>query len=187
MAGLRITGGELKGRRIRVPSGPGLRPMMERVRLAMFSVLGHDLLDGARILDLFSGTGAIGIEALSRGAGHADFVEANRIRARAIERSLQELSIDTAGRVYRMRVSRALSTLTGPYDLVFADPPFSLDDWDGLLEEISEGRVMTKDGTLVVEHPKKVELSERYGGIVKQQDRRYGDVVLSIYSERGSG
>ncbi len=160
---------------------------MERVRMAMFSVLGAEKVEGAKVLDLFAGTGAIGIEALSRGADRADFVEADRRRAAAIEGSLRELAPESTGRVYRMRAERALSSLDGRYDIVFADPPFSMVDWDGLMERVSESAVVTDGGTLVIERPKRLELGERYGGLVRQQDRNYGDASLSIYAELGRG
>ena len=161
--------------------------MMERVRMALFSALGAGRLAGARALDLYAGTGAIGIEALSRGAALADFVEADRRRAEAIRESLRELAPEGAGRVYRMKAERALSALEGPYDLVFADPPFSLDDWDGLMERAAASQALAAGGWLIVERPKRVRLNERYGGLVKQQDRLYGDVAISIYAEGGRG
>ena len=161
--------------------------MMERVRMAMFSVLGAEQVEGAKVLDLYAGTGAIGIEALSRGADQVDFVEADRRRAGAIEESLRNLAPDSTGRVYWMKAERALSRLEGPYDIVFVDPPFSMENWDGLMERASESAVLTDGGTLVIERPKRLELGERYGGLVKQQDRNYGDVALSIYTELGRG
>ena len=161
--------------------------MMERVRMAMFSVLGAEQLEGAKVLDLYAGTGAIGIEALSRGAVQADFVESDRRRAAAIEESLRDLAPEATGRVYRMKTERALSSLEGPYDIVFADPPFKMEDWDGLMERVSESAVVISGGTLVVERPKRLELGERYGGLVRQEDRNYGDASLSIYMEVGRG
>lgn len=161
--------------------------MMERVRMAMFSVLGAELLEGAKVLDLYAGTGAIGIEALSRGAERADFVEADRRRAASIEESLRDLAPEATGRVYWMKTERALFSLEGPYDIVFADPPFGMRDWDGLVERVSESAMVTGGGTLVIERPKGLELGERYGGLVRQQDRNYGDASLSIYTESGRG
>ena len=161
--------------------------MMERVRMAMFSVLGAEQLVGAKVLDLYAGSGAIGIEALSRGADQADFVESDRRRAGAIEESLRELAPDAAARVYWMKVERALSRLEGPYDIVFADPPFGMEDWDGLMERASKSTLLASGGTLIIERPKRRELGERYGGLVRQQDRNYGDAAISFYMECGDG
>ena len=86
-----------------------------------------------------------------------------------------------------MKAERALSSLEGPYDIVFADPPFSMENWDGLMERASESAALAGGGTLVIERPKRLELGERYGGLVRQQDRNYGDASISIYTEVGRG
>ncbi|MCH7626588.1 MAG: RsmD family RNA methyltransferase, partial [Chloroflexi bacterium] len=108
---LRITGGELRGRRLKSAHGSGLRPTSERVRGAMFSIIGRDAVEGARVLDLYAGTGALGIEALSRGAAWADFVESGRGRCREIRDRLRELGLDDRSRVYAGRTLKVLGTL----------------------------------------------------------------------------
>ena len=178
---VRITGGTHRGRRLRSPGGTGLRPTTEKVRGAVFSILGRDVVHGARVLDLFAGTGVMGIEALSRGAEQADFVEVDALRAKSIREGLSGLSMDERGRVYRMRVERALVSLSGVYDLVFVDPPYDLEDWDALMDGIAASGLTEAEGEVVVEYSSRTSLATRYGGLVEDTRRRYGDTSITIY------
>nr|MDQ3588361.1 16S rRNA (guanine(966)-N(2))-methyltransferase RsmD [Actinomycetota bacterium] len=119
---MRIVAGELGGRRLHAPSGRGTRPTADRVREALFSILGD--VSGARVLDLYAGSGALGIEALSRGAVAADFVDSGRRAVEAIRRNLTELGRE--GEVHRRDVLGWLAQAAGErtYDLVFCDPPY---------------------------------------------------------------
>src|SRR5437764_414764 len=112
----RIVAGVLGGRRIVAPPGRGTRPTSDRVREALFSILGADAVEGARVLDLFAGSGALGIEALSRGAASATFVESDPRAAAAIDRNLEELGL--VGRVHRRDVFAWVASGEGPYELV---------------------------------------------------------------------
>ena len=126
MGSLRIVAGTLKGRRIRVLDVAGLRPTPDRAREALFDILGHDL-SGFRVLDAFAGTGALGIEALSRGAASAAFVESDRKVSDALRGTLRELGLDARSCVVVAPADAAtLSRLAGgPFDLVLADPPYA--------------------------------------------------------------
>jgi 16S rRNA (guanine966-N2)-methyltransferase len=120
---VRVVAGTHRGRRIAAPPGRTTRPTSDRVREALFSILGPVALEGARVLDLFAGSGALGIEALSRGASEAVFVDSDARAVSAIHRNLAELGMD--GRVHRRDVFAWLDAAHAPYDLVFADPPYS--------------------------------------------------------------
>ncbi len=182
---VRIVSGRLRGRRLNINEGKGLRPTTERVRAAIFSVLGESVT-GVRALDLFAGTGALGIEALSRGADSADFVESNRRRARQIGRSLDELGLGENGKVYQGRVEDTLRRLHGRYGLVLIGAPYDLKTWDMLLGEIGGGLV-DAGGALVAEYRHGTPLKERYGALVRNVSKRYGDTGVSVYREDGSG
>jgi 16S rRNA (guanine966-N2)-methyltransferase len=119
---VRVVAGTHGGRRIEAPPGRGTRPTSDRVREALFSILG-DAVEGADVLDLFAGSGALGIEAMSRGAASATFVESDARAVAVIERNLAQLGLE--GRVHRRDVFAWLGTAGGPYGLVFADPPYS--------------------------------------------------------------
>lgn len=181
----RITGGSHRGRRLRVPKGTGLRPTTERVRGAIFSVLGAGAVEGERVLDLFAGTGALGIEALSRGASGADFVEANGRLAQQLQKNLAELALADRCRVHRRTVARAIATLEGPYGLVFADPPYGSVDLDVLMRSLNEASLVRRGGLVVVEHRSTEPMADAYGRLVQTHDRRYGDTSVRIYSSGG--
>ena len=184
----RITGGEHRGRKLRAARVPRMRPTSERVRAAIFSMIGQATVAGGRVLDLYAGSGALGIEALSRGAGRVDFVEGNARLCRGIRQSLDELGLTDRGRVYRRSVETALGELKGEYDVVFADAPYEDDPWAELMERL-EGLELLVDGALVVaEHHRRLDLAESYGRIVRSRSRRHGDTVVSVYefgSENG--
>jgi 16S rRNA (guanine966-N2)-methyltransferase len=173
---LRITGGELGGRRIHAPKGAKLRPTTERVREAVFSILGD--ISGARVLDLFCGTGALAIEALSRGAAEATLVDTH---PRAARKNVEDLDLTDRATVVRAEVARFLRRAEqGSYDLVLCDPPYRLADRrmadlapliPGVLAE--SGRVMTEsspDNPLQIELPVLVE-------------RTYGDTLIRVYGD----
>ncbi len=172
---MRVVAGIAGGRRIQTPTGRQLRPTSERVREAVFSSLWSlGVLDGARVLDLFAGSGAMGIEALSRGATSATFVEADPVAARTIEANLAATGLETAGsRVVHADVARFLDDPGCWFDLVFADPPYAFSDWPAVL-----GRLPADLG--VLESRREVDpgmgwmivRSARYGGTVVTTVRR---------------
>lgn len=181
MAHLRITGGTHRGRRLKVPPGLGVRPTSDRVKQALFNILGPQVV-GARVLDLFAGSGALGLEALSRGAGLCLFVENHPRALAALRENLAALGMDSEGRVLDLDVRRALPALKreGPFDLVLADPPYE----KGLVAAAlsAAAAVLVPGGILVVEHspgepPGEVE------GLRLYDQRGYGQTRLS-YLER---
>ena len=178
---IRITSGVFKGRRIKSVESSELRPTTEKVRAAIFSILGHDQMNNAKVLDLFAGTGALGIEALSLGASLAHFVESDRRRASMIQQTLEELSVSNKSRVIRGRVENVLGTLDKPYGFVLIGAPYDLKSWDLLLSEIDQELLLDSEGYLVVEYRYGTALRERYGRLVEQSKRKYGDTGLSVY------
>ena len=121
---VRITGGQLRGRIIHFQASNSLRPTTSRVRGAIFTILGADTLDGARVLDLFSGTGSMGIEAISRGAEHVDFIESEQRRCKEIRNLLKSFNINQRARVIYVDAVEKIDRLDCSYDLLFADPPY---------------------------------------------------------------
>ena len=174
MPELRITGGELGGRRIQAPKGTKLRPTTERVREAVFSILGD--VSGARILDLFCGTGALAIEALSRGAAEATLVDTHPQAAR---RNLEALELTDRAQTVRADAARFLRRAeAGSYDLVLCDPPYRLADrlaadLDPLIRHVlaKSGRVMTESSP---DNPLQMELP-------LLRERTYGDTLIRVY------
>jgi len=175
MGDLRVTGGELRGRRFAVPRGArNLRPTTEKVREAIFSILGD--LSGARVLDLFCGSGSLAIEALSRGAGSATLVDTKPAGAR---RNLEELGLADRAETIRSDAARFLRRAEpSSFDLVLCDPPYRLADrLAGELEALIP-KVIAGGGRLVVETSPDGPLPV---GLPLLRDRRYGDTLIRVF------
>ncbi|MEZ5309334.1 MAG: 16S rRNA (guanine(966)-N(2))-methyltransferase RsmD [Microthrixaceae bacterium] len=140
---LRVVAGSLRGRRLETPAGESTRPTADRVREAVFNSLdASGFIRGAKVLDLFAGSGALGIEALSRGAGEVTFIENSRPAVGVIRSNVEFLGLDGSSRIIAADVMAYLSTRRDHFDLVLADPPYAFDQWDELLELIDADAVM---------------------------------------------
>ncbi len=177
---MRITGGVARGLRLDVPSGVRVRPTSDRVRSALFQILAQELSD-AVVLDLYAGTGALGIEALSRGAARVDFVERDPKMSSAIERNLARAGFAERGHVYRALVEQAVAFLEGPYHLILLDPPYELAGVGQIMEALNRPGLLEKGGLVVMEHSSRVAVAERYGTLMRGDQSRYGDTALSVY------
>jgi len=185
---VRITGGQHRSRALHAPRGDATRPTSDRVREALFAILGSSApLAGARVLDLYAGTGALAFEALSRGAVEATLVESARPAVQAIAENARALGLERRVHVVPTSVERAAKAAGafGPFDLVFADPPYAqVSSGDapraivGLLG-VSPG-LLTPGAVLVLEHAKGDPPPE-LPGLVMEETRRYGDTSLSFY------
>ncbi len=149
-ATLRIIGGSWRGRKLSFPEIDGLRPTADRVRETVFNWL-QPITPGARCLDLFAGSGALGLEALSRGASHCDFIEHNTAAASAIKRHIAELGCGDRGTVISADALTWRSDT--PYDLVFIDPPFDANYFDAALMQVSDADLLADDGRIYLELP----------------------------------
>lgn len=178
-AKLRIAGGSARGLPLAEPRGLRLRPTSGLVREAVFNILG-DLVVDASVLDLYAGTGALGIEALSRGAARATFVDAEAAACQAILQSLSRAAFTERATVLRGRLPRALSTLTGPFDLIFMDPPYQEETASDTLLALPE--YLAADGTVVYEHGSRYNPPERLAGLQLTERRVYGDSAIALYA-----
>ncbi|HEX9860285.1 MAG TPA: 16S rRNA (guanine(966)-N(2))-methyltransferase RsmD [Nitrospirota bacterium] len=188
---MRISGGDAKGRSIKPPKHGGVRPTSDKVREALFSILGG-AVDGAAFLELYAGTGAVGIEALSRGATRAVFVDSSQKSVRLIRENLGALGYRekaaVAGRdvlVFLKKTAREL----GPFDVVFVDPPYHTGEGEKTLDALggSGGDILSGGAAVVYEHIKKHAAPDTAGRLVKRRDYTYGDTVLSVYEAGGAG
>jgi 16S rRNA (guanine966-N2)-methyltransferase len=180
---VRIVAGNLGGRVLKAPPGSTTRPTSEKVREAIFSILGPPAGDD-RVLDLFAGSGAMGIEALSRGAGHAVFVEKARPAAATLRRNLDELGI--GGAAAELVVADAISYLTRPpaqpWRWVFVDPPYRSELASRVLAHFgAHPEQLTEGGSLVVEHDRRNAPPAADGSMLRTDSRRYGDTWVSFY------
>jgi 16S rRNA (guanine966-N2)-methyltransferase len=165
---MRIVGGTARGRPLVAPPGDRTRPTSDRVREAVFNALwSRGALDGARAVDLFAGSGALGIEALSRGAAHVTFVDSDRAARRAIERNLATCGVADRATVVATPVERWLAGLAVGmrFDLAFCDPPYTYDGWDALLAALPAGLVIVEsDRPLPLPAGWDLAREARYGG-----------------------
>lgn len=180
---MRVIGGQARGRRLKVPKGQSLRPTSARVKEALFDILPHDL-SGAKVLDLFAGTGNVTIEALSRGAAEALLIDSSTESGKAIRENLRRLRLASRTKVWIVPVLRAVKLLARrgeTFDLVFLDPPYQ-QRWVGsTLRAIAEGRLLRPVGIVVAEHSTREPLEHRYGVLVLYDQRKYGDTLLSFF------
>ena len=181
----RISGGSKRGHKLRTYGGVGLRPTSEKVRSAIFSLIGPESVIGAKVLDLYAGTGALGIEALSRGADTVEFVESNPKTCGYIRRNVEDFGFAERTRITRGRVERVIGTLRTRFDLVLADPPYRSDPWEELLEGLQKGSILEEEAIVVAEHASRHEMADSYGDLSIWKRRRYGDTTVSLYRNGG--
>ena len=181
MGTVRIVGGSLRGRRLRVPDR-GVRPTSERTREAIFDILGAERVQGAAVLELYAGTGALGIEALSRGAASVDFVEGNHSVARRLTENLDALGLGGRARVRVANLGRGAlpAGLSGPWGLVFLDPPYQEEAGPRWVRRLGERGSLEPDGLLVYEC-RKGTAPPPPGAFTLATERTYGDTTVAIY------
>jgi len=183
---MRITGGRLRGRRLASIGGASIRPTSDRVREAIFSIVGQDLT-GWVVLDLFAGTGSLGIEAISRGASSAAFVENARDALRVLRRNLGLCSVYESGTtlVLEWDIGAGIPwnhpVMKGPFDLVFLDPPYREPLRLGVLKDLADSAPLSGGAWIVAESYKKETLPEAIGRLKMSDTRTYGDTRISLY------
>lgn len=186
---MRIISGKCRGRLLRTPGlgnvNAGIRPTADRVKEALFSILGGRIR-GARVLDLYAGTGALGLEALSRGADSAIFVDQGEGAIALIKKNVELCGLSERSVIIRRDLARGLSFLqefsaVGGFDLIFLDPPYRQGLVDSFLLTLSELGLLALDGVVVGEEGAEVELAETYPGLQLADHRRYGDTAIWFY------
>ncbi len=174
---IRIIAGALRGSRIDVADRPGLRPTSDRIRETLFNWLAP-FTEGASVLDLFAGTGALGIEALSRGAASVDFVEADRDTAAQLRTTLQRLKQPDS--VHAAKAERFMQAAHGPYALIFLDPPFASGTWTTIAQSLESGGFLQASALIYVEFPRATVL-EVPANWVLHRELLAGDVRAALY------
>jgi 16S rRNA (guanine966-N2)-methyltransferase len=178
---MRVIAGEARGKPLKAPRG--IRPTTDLVKGAIFSIL--EALGGKweRVLDLYAGSGALGIEALSRGADWADFVEREPRSCAVIKDNLENAGFEERSHVYCCPVKRALTFLEGAYKLVLMDPPYNVPALDGLVAEVAVSPCMEDGSLLVVSHSSRTALPARVEKLGRLKERQHGDTTVSIYQK----
>lgn len=180
---LRITGGEARGRTLRGLRRSSLRPTRGLVKEALFSMLASLTPNLGRALDLYAGVGALGIEALSRGAEHVDFVEMDPSTCAIIRQNIAASGFSDKSRVFCKTARKTLSILSDVYDIILLDPPYDGEEVEKVLGDLGESPLVGTGTLVVAEHSSRRELAPRYGRLALLKTRRHGDTSLSIFRE----
>lgn len=181
---MRVISGTAKGRTLKAVPGTGTRPTTDKVKEAIFSMIGP-YFEGGVVLDLFAGTGGLGIEALSRGMERAVFVDGDKRSIEIIEHNLNVTRLDSQAEVYRNDALRALKAMGKRgirFRLVFLDPPYKLRTIESLVTTMQELNLVERDVSIVVEHESTYDCADRIGQAVLIRRVQYGDTFVSIYT-----
>ena len=189
---VRVIAGSAKGRTLTAPRGLAVRPTTDKVKGAIFSMLeaqafrrAADDTEGrifGQVLDLYAGTGALGIEALSRGAEHCDFVESSPRARAAITENLRRVGLAQQAAVHALTVEAAVSTFRGPYDLILADPPYANSGVPALVSNIGTSSMIHARTLVVIEHARSLELPDNAGQLHLLRFRYHGTTAITLYA-----
>ena len=177
---MRVITGKARGVALKTPDGMLTRPTSDRVKEALFSIIQFDL-PGAKVLDLFGGTGQLGIEALSRGANKAVFVDHQQKACELIKENLRRTRLSNQGQVVRGDYLEYLKRTRERFNIVFLDPPYAEIFLENALKCISEIDIMESGGIIVTERPVGKELLFDYPGFVRSRDYKYGNTLITLY------
>lgn len=177
---MRVITGKARGVQLKTPDGELTRPTADRVKEALFSIINFDI-PGAKVLDLFGGTGQLGIEALSRGAEQAVFVDAREDACSLIRENLKRTKLFQQGKVVRSDYLDYLKRCREQFDIIFLDPPYAEEFLENALKKITEIDILQSNGIIVTERPLGKELPFSFEGYERSKDYKYGKTLLTIY------
>ena len=177
---MRVITGKARGVALKTPDGMTTRPTTDRVKEALFSIIQFDI-PCARVLDLFGGTGQLGIEALSRGAKSAVFVDAGEPACRLIKENLKRTKLENDATVIRSDYMQYLCSCKGKFDIVFLDPPYAEVFLENALNKLAEIDILESGAIIVAERPVNKELPWELTGFTKSKDYKYGNTLLTLY------
>ncbi|HXF40850.1 MAG TPA: 16S rRNA (guanine(966)-N(2))-methyltransferase RsmD [Blastocatellia bacterium] len=177
---MRVIGGKYRGRRLKTVEGLAVRPTSDRLRETLFNIIAPQIKD-SRFLDLCAGSGAVGIEALSRGASHVTFVDQSRRACSAIQVNLDTIGITSKATIITKDAVSALKQLTSTFDIIFFDPPYESDAYDRVLRELGRSDLPARDAIVVVEHRAKRPPEQIHGGLEIFRTVKQGESSLAFF------
>jgi 16S rRNA (guanine966-N2)-methyltransferase len=183
---MRVIAGKAKGHQLRFPRGTATRPATDLVKGAIFSILDNMADDWSQVLDLFSGSGQLGIEALSRGAGWVDFVEREPRCCAIIKQNLEKTGFSNQAHVYCCSITKALSFLDKEYNIILMDPPYSNSSIGNLITQLAESRLVGNRSVVVVTHSSLLPFDTAYGALGLVKEHRHGDSCIAVFSRGGT-
>ncbi|HWQ30095.1 MAG TPA: 16S rRNA (guanine(966)-N(2))-methyltransferase RsmD [Negativicutes bacterium] len=181
---MRVIAGEYRGRKLERIEGMDIRPTADKVKGSIFNMLGNAVID-CSFLDLFGGTGGVGIEALSRGARHVLFIDAGIKSIKVLKDNLEHLNIKENVEVYHTDYETAIKKLNKfnkQFDIIFIDPPYRNGMAQNALVNIDRNPILTQSGIIIVEHDSKEDMPQKVGSLVKYRVKQYSNTSLSFYS-----
>ena len=181
---LRVITGTAKGHQLKVPKGLYVRPATDLVRGAIFSMLENLTDDWSMVLDLFSGSGALGIEALSRGAEWVDFVDRQRRCCDIIKQNLEKTRLETRAHVYCCNVTKALTFLDKEYSVILMDPPYANKSIGNIISQLASTNLVGDDTLTIVTHSPHLTLDSTYGALNLTTEHRHGDSCIALFQKR---
>ena len=182
---MRIIAGKAKGHQLKVPKRAATRPATDLVRGVIFSILETATSDWTRVLDLFAGSGALGIEALSRGADWVDFVEHESRCCDIIKQNLEKTRLAAQAHIYCCGVAKALSFLDKEYSIILMDPPYSNSSIGNRLRQLATSKLVGTSSIIVVTHSPHFPLDSTYASLNLIKERRHGDSCIAVYQKEG--
>lgn len=177
---MRVITGKARGVQLKTPEGMLTRPTADRVKEALFSIINFDI-PGAKALDLFGGTGQLGIEALSRGAERCVFVDAREEACRLIRENLKRTKLSQSAEVVRSDYMDYLNRCRERFSIIFLDPPYAEEYLENAIKRITEIDILQTDGIIVAERPLEKELPWEFDGYQRSKDYKYGKTLLTLY------
>ncbi len=180
---MRVIAGKAKGHQLKVPKTEVVRPATDLVRGAIFSILESMAKDWSRVLDLYSGSGAMGIEALSRGADFADFVDRQQRCCDIIKQNLAKTKLEDQAHVYCCSVVKAISFLKGEYGIIIMDPPYANTVIGEVITHVAVSELVGKNTVVVITHSPHLTLNTEYGPLKMIKEHRHGDSCIAIYKK----
>lgn len=177
---MRVISGKARGISLMTPKGELTRPTADRVKEALFSIIQFDL-PGAKVLDLFGGTGQLGIEALSRGANHAVFVDSREEACRLIKENLKRTKLESDAAVVRSDYLQYLQRCKEQFDIIILDPPYAEVFLENALNIITQIDILQTGGIIVAERPLGKDLPLDFAGFTRSKDYKYGQILLTLY------
>ncbi len=178
---MRVIAGDAKGRPLLGPAGPFTRPMQDKIKEALFSMLWSLDVDGLKVLDLYAGTGAIGIEAMSRWGAAATFVDGNEAACNVVRKNLERTGFAGDAQVRRMSVEQYIEIPNNPCDVIFLDPPYADPDIEATLLKLAKSTLIQSGTVVAIGHWPKLDLPEEIGRLSLLRRRCHGDSCFSIY------
>lgn len=178
---MRVIAGEAKGRPLLGPAGTFTRPMQDKIKEALYSMLFSFGVEGKRIADLYAGTGSIGIEALSRWADYGDFVDQNAAACKVVQKNLEKTGFADRARVHKTSVTGFIARPLEPYDVIFLDPPYADPDIEETVRQLADSTLIQSGTVVAIGHWPRLELPEEIGRLSRLRRRCHGDSCFSIY------